>query len=313
MEATGNDAKPVVGLIGLGNLGKPMALSLLASGYRMVVNSLQKSEADDLVQRGAVWADSAAEVASQVDVFITVLPGPTQVREIMIGSGGALARMKTGSTFIDMSTSSVVIANEIKAIADPRGVAVMEAPVSFLAKAPIGESRTSAALQIFVGGSKELYDKYLPLFRSLGGLPDQIYYAGPNGAGYGIKVLLNLLWFIYATGTAEVLALSSKLGIDLRLLQRALCASPTQSNFLQYDINSVFEMGNYDDGFTLDLVCKDIQLGLELGERTGVDIAVSRLVEELHQRALQKYGPKSGEMSVVKLYEEAAGAPFRTP
>jgi 3-hydroxyisobutyrate dehydrogenase len=212
-----------------------------------------------------------------------------------------------------MSTSSVVIANEIKAVADPRGVAVMEAPVSFLAKAPIGESRTSAALQIFVGGSKELYDKYLPLFRSLGGLPDQIYYAGPNGAGYGIKVLLNLLWFIYATGTAEVLALSSKLGIDLRLLQRALCASPTQSNFLQYDINSVFEMGNYDDGFTLDLVCKDIQLGLELGERTGVDIAVSRLVEELHQRALQKYGPKSGEMSVVKLYEEAAGAPFRTP
>lgn len=313
MGYSGSDVKPVVGLIGLGNLGKPMALSLLDSGYELVVNSLNKSEADDLVSRGATWAGSAAEVAAKVDVFITVLPGPAQVQEIMIGSGGALERMKSGSTFIDMSTSSVVIADEIRALADPRGVAVMEAPVSFLAKAPIGESRTSAALQIFVGGDKALYEKYLPLFHALGGLPDQIYYAGPNGAGYGIKVLLNLLWFIYATGTAEVLALSSKLGIDLRLLQKALCASPTQSNFLQYDINSVFEAGNYDDGFTLDLVCKDIQLGLELGERTGVDIAVARLVEQLHQRALEKYGPKSGEMSVVKLYEEAAGASFRAP
>jgi 3-hydroxyisobutyrate dehydrogenase len=126
-------------------------------------------------------------------------------------------------------------------------------------------------------------------------------------------VLLNLLWFIYATGTAEVLALSSKLGIDLRLLQRALCASPSQSNFLEFDINSVFEVGNYDDGFTIDLVCKDIQLGLELGERTGIDIPVAKIVEQLHQRALQEFGPKSGEMSVVKLYEDAAGAPFRTP
>ena len=308
-----DDARPVVGLIGLGNLGKPMALSLLAADYRLVVNSLARAEADDLVGRGAVWADSAAEVAGQVDVLITVLPGPAQVREIMIGTGGALAQMASGSTFIDMSTSSVDVAYEIQAQAEPRGVAVMDAPVSFLAQAPIGESRTSASLQIFVGGTQELYDQHLPLFRALGGMPDQIYYAGPNGAGYGIKVLLNLLWFVYATGTAEVLALSSKLGIDLRLLQRALCSSPTQSNFLQYDINSVFERGNYDDGFTLDLVCKDIQLGLELGDRTGVDIPVARLVEQLHQRALQTYGPKSGEMSVVKLYEAAAGTPFRTP
>jgi hypothetical protein len=81
----------------------------------------------------------------------------------------------------------------------------------------------------------------------------------------------------------------------------------------EFDINSVFEFGNYDDGFTLDLVCKDIQLGLELGERTGIDIAVAKLVEEIHQRALLKFGPKSGEMSVLKLYEDQAGAPFRTP
>ena len=308
-----SEVKPVVGLIGLGNLGKPMALSLLDAEYELVVNSLNKAESDDLVKRGATWSDTAAEVASRVDVLITVLPGPPQVREIMIGSDGALAQMKSGSAFIDMSTSTVVVADEIRALAEPRGIAVMDAPVSFLAKAPIGESRTSAALQIFVGGRRDLYDKHLPLFRALGGLEDQIYYAGPNGAGYGIKVLLNLLWFVYATGTAEVLALSSKLGIDLRLLQKALCASPTQSNFLQYDINSVFEVGNYDDGFTLDLVCKDIQLGLELGERTGIDIAVAKLVDEIHQRALAKYGPKSGEMSVVKLYEDAAGTQFRTP
>ena len=302
---------PTIGLIGLGNLGNPMAVSALSAGYNFVVHSLDKKEADNLLALGASWADNVAEVGARSDVVITVLPGPRQVREIMIGSGGVLDQMRPGTTFIDMSTSSVDVANEIKALAEPKGVVVMEAPVSFLAKAPIGASRTSASLQIFVGGPKESFDAHLPLFRALGGLPDQIYYAGPNGAGYGIKVLLNLLWFIYATGTAEVLAIGSKLGLDLRMLQAALCASPTQSNFLQYDINGVLEAGGYDQGFTIDLVCKDIQLGIELGDKTGIDAAVSRIVEQLHLRALDTYGPKSGEMSVVKLYEEAAGTLFR--
>ena len=302
---------PTVGLIGLGNLGNPMAVSALSNGYNMVVHSLNKSEADNLISLGATWVSSAAEVGQQSDVVITVLPAPHHVRDIMIGSGGVLEQMKPGSTFIDMSTSSVEVANEIKALADPKGVAVMEAPVSFLAKAPIGASRNSAQLQIFVGGTKEHFDQHLPLFRALGGMPEQIYHAGPNGAGYGIKVLLNLLWFIYAAGTSEVLAIGSKLGLDLRVLQQALCASPSQSNFLQYDINSVFEAGNYDDGFTIDLVCKDIQLGIALGEKTGIDTAVARIVEQLHQKALDTYGAKSGEMSVVKLYEEAAGRLFR--
>jgi len=302
---------PTVGLIGLGNLGNPMAVSALSNGYNMVLHSLNKSEADNLVSLGATWVSSAAEVGQQSDVVITVLPAPHHVRDIMIGNGGVLEQMKSGSTFIDMSTSSVEVANEIKALADPKGVAVMEAPVSFLAKAPIGASRNSASLQIFVGGTKEHFDQHLPLFRALGGMPEQIYHAGPNGAGYGIKVLLNLLWFIYAAGTSEVLAIGSKLGLDLRVLQQALCASPSQSNFLQYDINSVFEAGNYDDGFTIDLVCKDIQLGIALGEKTGIDTAVARIVEQLHQKALDTYGAKSGEMSVVKLYEEAAGRLFR--
>jgi len=311
MNDSKRDPLPVIGLIGLGNLGNPMALSALAAGYNMVVHSLSKAEATNLLERGAKWVDSVAEVGAQSDVVITVLPAPKHVREIMIGSGGALEQMKPGSTFIDMSTSSVEVANEVRALASPRGISVMEAPVSFLAKAPIGESRTGASLQIFVGGTEEDFAKHLPLFQALGGMPGQIYYAGLNGAGYGIKVLLNLLWFIHAAGTSEVLAIASKLGLDLRVLQQALCSSPSQSNFLQYDINSVFEQGNYDDGFTIDLVCKDIQLGLGLGEKTGIDIPVTRIVEELHQRALQTYGPKSGEMSVVKLYEDAAGAPFR--
>lgn len=311
MGSQASSTLPTIGLIGLGNLGNPMAVSALTAGYPMIVHSLDKREADNLLASGAAWVNSAAEVGAQSDVVITVLPGPRQVRDIMIGSGGVLEKMKRGSTFIDMSTSSVDVANEIKALADPRGVAVMEAPVSFLAKAPIGASRNSASLQIFVGGSKESFDAHLPLFRALGGLPDQIYYAGSNGAGYGIKVLLNLLWFIYAAGTAEVLAIGSKLGLDLRMLQQALCASPTQSNFLQYDINGVLEAGDYDQGFTIDLVCKDIQLGIELGVKTGIDVAVSRIVEQLHLRALDTYGPKSGEMSVVKLYEEAAGTLFR--
>ncbi|MEN9824161.1 MAG: hypothetical protein RLZ04_2587 [Actinomycetota bacterium] len=304
---------PTVGMIGLGNLGHPMSLSLLDAGYPLVVNSLSRAEAAELESRGATWADTGAEVGAASDVLITVLPGPAQVREILIGANGALEHMKPGSVIVDMSTSSVDIAHEVMALAGPRGVSVMEAPVSFLAKAPIGSSRTSASLQIFVGGERALYDQHLPLFQALGGLPDQIYYAGPNGSGYAIKVLLNLLWFVYATGTAEVLAIAKKLGLDLRVVQTALCASPTQSNFLQYDINGVFEKGDYDEGFTLDLVCKDIALGVALGESTGIPVEMAKTAEQIHLKALETYGPKSGEMSMVKLFEAASGGDWRLP
>ena len=92
MSADAHDTKPTVGLIGLGNLGKPMALSLLDAGYQLVVNSLSKAEADDLVSRGATWVDTVAEIGAQSDVVITVLPGPTQVRDIMIGQRGEIGR-----------------------------------------------------------------------------------------------------------------------------------------------------------------------------------------------------------------------------
>ena len=298
-------------MIGLGNLGNPMAVNLLAEGYRLVVNSLVKSEATNLLDAGATWADSAAELATQVDVLITVLPRPEHVREVLIGSGDALAHLHDGATIIDMSTSSADIAREVQALAAPRDIAVIDAPVSFLAKTPIGSSRSVASLQLLVGATPEQFAHHFPLFKALGGIPDQIMHVGPAGAGYSVKVLLNMLWFIYAAGTSEVLALSSKLGVDLRVLQKALCASPSQSNFLQYDINSVLERGDYDEGFTIELVVKDLQLALGLGEATGIDTVMGRVTEQMHRKALERYGPTSGEMSVVKLYEEAAGVQFR--
>lgn len=305
------DGTSNVGMIGLGNLGHPMAKRVLSAGYGLMLHSLDRSEAEDLIGAGARWADDVAEVGRSCDVVITVLPGPKQVREVMIGSGGVMHQMGSGGTFIDMSTSSDDVAREIREVARERGVAVMDAPVSFLAKTPIGDSRAAAALQIFVGAEREVFDRHLPLLRALGGQNEQIYHAGPNGSGYAIKVLLNLLWFIHAAGTSEVLAMASRLGLDLRVVQRALCASPSQSNFLEYDINGVFESGDYDDGFTIDLVCKDLGLALELGAKTGIDVPVTKVVEQLHRMALAEHGPKSGEMSVVKLYEDAAGTPFR--
>ena len=104
MTSPATKALPTIGLIGLGNLGNPMAVSALSHGYSMVVHSLNKAEADNLLALGATWANTAAEVGRRSDVVITVLPAPHHVHDIMIGSGGVLQQMKSGSTFIDMRT-----------------------------------------------------------------------------------------------------------------------------------------------------------------------------------------------------------------
>jgi len=183
-------------------------------------------------------------------------------------------------------------------------VSVVDAPVSGMVKGAL-----SGRLQIFVGGETADVERVRPVLACMGD-PERIIHVGPRGAGYAVKLCINLLWFIHVAGTAEVLQMGVRAGVDLDLLQRSLAASPASSLVVERDILPVWQ-GDYDESFTLDLVTKDLGLAVDLGRETGTPMEVSALVEQLHRRARALYGDKAGELSAVRLYEDATGTLLR--
>ncbi len=294
-----------VGFVGLGHMGAPMSRKILAAGHDLVVHDLRREAAAELVAGGAAWAGSPREAALGRDVAITMLPAPRHVEEVLLGPAGLLDGLAPGAVWIDMSTSVPAVADRVRAAAEPRGVEVLDAPVSGMAS-----GARAGTLQIFAGGRPETYQRVRPLLATMGD-PERIVHVGPHGAGYTVKLMINLLWFAHLTATAEVLSVGTAAGVDLATLRRCLLASPAASNFLERDVLSVLRDGDYDEGFALALACKDLGLAVDLARDTGVPVEVSAVVEQVYRRARAQYGDDGGEMLPIRLLEDLTGTPLR--
>jgi 3-hydroxyisobutyrate dehydrogenase len=294
-----------VGFIGLGHMGEPMSANILAAGHDLVVHDVRADAAAGLLAAGAAWASSPRETGAGRDVVITMLPTPGHVADVMLGPDGLLDGLAPGAVWADMSTSVPEVANRVRALAEPRGVAVLDAPVSGMAA-----GARAGTLQIFVGGEAPAYQRIRPVLAAMGD-PDKILHVGGNGAGYTVKLMINLLWFGHLVATAEVLTVGVRAGVDLATLRRCLLASPAASNFLEHDVLSVLARGDYDDSFALALACKDLGLAVDLARQTGVPAELSALVEQIYRRARAQYGDRGGEMLPIKLLEDLTATPLR--
>jgi 3-hydroxyisobutyrate dehydrogenase len=296
-----------VGFIGLGHMGGPMSANVLAAGHDLVVHDVRAESAAGLLAAGAAWASSPRETGAGRDVVITMLPTPRHVADVLLGPDGLLDGLAPGTAWVDMSTSVPEVAARVLALAGPRQIAVLDAPVSGMAA-----GAKAGTLQIFVGGGAADYQRIRPLLEAMGD-PGRILHVGGNGAGYTVKLMINLLWFGHLAATAEVLTVGVQAGVDLAMLRRCLLASPAASNFLEHDVLSVLERGDYDDSFALALACKDLGLAVDLARQAGVPAEVSALVEQIYRRARAQYGDDGGEMLPIKLLEDLTGAPLRLP
>ena len=292
-----------VGFIGLGNMGSGMTRNLQEAGFALVVTDIRRESADALLAGGAAWADSPAEVAARSDVVITMLPTPRHVDSVVYGPRGILAGIAEGGTWIDMSTSVPEVANRVRA--DRPDLRVLDAPVSGMS---VGAA--TGMLQIFVGGDALDVERLRPVFEAMGD-PERILHVGAAGTGYAVKLMINQLWFSHLVATAEVLAIGVSAGVDLEVLRTSLIASPANSNFVQNDVLSILDHGDYDEGFAIALACKDLGLSIDLARSVGVPAELSSLVEQVYRRAKAQYGDLAGEMTPVKLYEDLIGTPLR--
>jgi 3-hydroxyisobutyrate dehydrogenase len=288
-------------------MGGPMSANILAAGHDLIVHDVRADAAAGLLAAGAAWASSPRATGAGRDVVITMLPTPRHVADVLLGPDGLLDGLAPGAIWVDMSTSVPEVADRVLALAGPRQVAVLDAPVSGMAA-----GAKAGRLQIFVGGEADAYHRIRPVLEAMGD-PDKILHVGGNGAGYTVKLMINLLWFAHLAATAEVLAVGVGAGVDLATLRRCLIASPAASNFLERDVLSVLERGDYDDSFALALACKDLGLAVDLARQTGVPAEVSALVEQIYRRARAQYGDDGGEMLPIKLLEDLTSTPLRLP
>jgi 3-hydroxyisobutyrate dehydrogenase len=296
-----------VGFIGLGNMGGPMCRHLVQAGFSVSAFDLDAGALGRAVDAGAREAGSVAECAQGAEVLITMLPAPPQVEDVLLGDGGAIAALEPGSLAIDMSTSSTAVGARVVQAAHERRIDVLDAPVA-------GQSIGAQAgtLAIYVGGQEGAFARARPLFEAMGD-PERIFHLGGNGAGYTVKLLLNLMWFIESVAVGEVLTIGARAGVSLDRLHAALVGSPANSVFLERDVRMVLDDGEYDEAFPMRLVTKDLGLAVELAREVGVPVELSALVEQIHRRARAAYGDGAGQISAVRLYEDLAGVSLRLP
>jgi len=291
-----------IGYVGLGNLGVHLAMSLVNAGHDVVVTDLRRDVADGLIEAGATWADSPAEVAAQATVVFTCLPSPSVIDAVVCGPDGLLEGFQPGSTWIDNSTNDRTETLRLAARCAAAGVQMLECPVTGgVHKAAEGD------ITLLVGGDHDLFEQHRHLLEAMG---RPILYMGPLGSAAVMKVITNMLAFINLVAVGEALMLAKQGGIDLATAFEAIRNSSGNS-FVHETESQVILNGSYDIGFTMDLALKDLGFATQMGRDFGVPLELAALVEQTFEHAKERYGGAAWSSQVVKLLEDAVGTDLR--
>jgi 3-hydroxyisobutyrate dehydrogenase-like beta-hydroxyacid dehydrogenase len=271
-------AKARIGVIGLGLMGRPMAMNLLKAGHSVTVWNRTASRADELVAAGATLAKSPADVGAAADVLITMVSDPPALEEVLWGGesgsgGGALAALKSGSTYIDSSTVSPNLARRIAAACAERGVKFLDAPVTG------GDwGAKKGELVFMIGGDAETLEKMEPIIGVMG---KKWFHLGPNGAGQTIKLAMNLILALQVDALAEALALVTGAGLQGEKLVEVMQSSMARSGVLDVKAPNLLK-GEYVPSFPLRLMHKDLSLALDLGNQLGVALPAAAAARETY-------------------------------
>ena len=289
--------KGKVGFIGLGIMGKPMALNLLHDGYSLLVLKSNKAS-NELVRAGATSYKNSKEIAAKSDVVITMLPDSPEVEEVVFGKEGVIDGIKEGSLFIDMSTIAPSVARKIYTSMIEKGVEALDAPVSGGEKgAQVG------TVSIMVGGNKKGYQKALPLFEVMG---QNSIHIGNAGAGQLTKACNQIVIGVTMQGVAEALALARESGVNPEKVREALLGGYAQSRVLDESGKRMIKR-NFKPGFKIKLHRKDMNIALQAGKEFSVPL-YGAAQSAAHMDSLIAQGNEDlDNSSLALLYEKLTG------
>jgi 2-hydroxy-3-oxopropionate reductase len=280
-------------------MGRPMARNLIKAGYSLVIHSRSRGPVDEIVKAGATAAVSPKDVASQCDVLITMLPNSPDVEQVALGPDGIIEGARRGLIYADMSTISPIVSQKVGKALEPRGVTMLDAPVSGGEKGAI-----DGALSIMVGGDKAVFERVLPVFQAMG---KTITLLGPLGFGGFTKLANQIIVAVNLTALAEALTLGKKAGLDRELLLTALAGGLAGSKCLDQKKPN-YVANTYNPGFKIDLHYKDLGLIMESARALGVPLPATAVVQELFNALRVKGRGGLDHSGVITLLEDLAGA-----
>jgi 3-hydroxyisobutyrate dehydrogenase len=272
-ELTIAPGKTRIGWIGTGVMGSSMVGHLMSKQYGATVFNRSRDKAKPLLDRGAKWGDSPKAVAQGSDIIFSIVGFPDDVREVILGTDGALAGAASGSVLVDMTTSDPSLAREIYQAAQARGVASVDAPVS---GGDVGARE--ARLSIMVGGDKEVVDRIRPLFEVMG---KTIVHQGPAGAGQHTKMVNQILISTAMIGICEALLYGHKAGLDLNTVLESVSGGAAGSWSLS-NLAPRMLKGNFDPGFFVEHFIKDMGIALAEAKKMNLSLPGLALAEQLY-------------------------------
>lgn len=282
-----------VGWIGTGVMGRWMCQHLMDKGYSATVYSRTKDKSKPLLDAGAKWADTPKAVAEQSDVIFAIVGFPPDVREVFLGSSGALAGSKPGNVLVDMTTSQPALAEEIHAAAKAKGVGSVDAPVS---GGDVGAK--NAALSIMVGGDADVVEAVKPLFECMG---KTIVHQGHAGAGQHTKMVNQVLIASNMVGVCEALLYAHKSGLDPKVVLQSVGPGAAGSWSLNNLGPRIIDR-NFEPGFFVEHFIKDMGIALEESKRMGIVLPGLALANQLYLAVkAQGYGRKGTHALMLAL------------
>jgi len=261
-----------LGFIGLGIMGKPMAHNLLKAGFSLVVHNRHQEVTDEFLAMGARALTRPRDIAASCDVVITMLPGPAQVEEVMVGPGGVIEGAHAGLVVIDMSTIAPVVASALTTRLAEHSITMLDAPVSGGDKGAI-----AGTLSIMVGGDEETFKRCMPVFQALG---KTIVHVGGSGAGQVVKACNQVVVALVIEAVSEALVLGSKAGVDPAKILQVLGGGLAANRVIELRGASMLAH-DFTPGGRIRFHHKDLGFALETARKYGVSLPVTALVDQM--------------------------------
>ena len=291
-----------IGFIGLGQMGKPMAMNLLKSGHAVTVCNRSASSFDEFRTKGATATTKPRDLADADVVFLCV-PSGKAVKEVLLeGDGCLLPVSKAGQIVVDTSTVTYAETLEIAAACRARGVVFLDAPVSGMEKRAI-----EGTLTVMCGGECDAFETVKPLFELIG---NKILHVGKLGSGQLIKLINQILFDMNAAALAEVLPMSVKMGLDPALVAEVVNSGTGRSYASEFFLSRILR-GHFSDGYLMKHAYKDLISGAQISAELGIPMPVLAAATVTYQMALLRGHGDKDKGGMVRVFEELLGVEYR--